>query len=477
MGKKKPAKGKGGFKEQLWTLLLEAVSRDNVLPLTSSCNLRCLFCSHLQNPPGVQTFSFAPLSEDWLKELIPLLDGSRKIIIGESSTRLCEGEPFTHPFFFEILKEIRRRFPRTPLQITTNGTCLTAEKVGKLASLNRPEQGAGIELIISLNSASLAQRSRIMGDPHPENVLRSLSLCRENGLSFHGSVVALPHLCGWEDLKETLYFLEEEGAMTTRVFLPGYTAYAHPSLRFAPSLWEELDTFLAGIREKIEHPLTLEPPVKKDLLAKVEGVIGSSPAREAGIKRGDLIVAVNGKKVVSGTDAFYRIQSAADPLVSINRPGRNEEVPLHAGDLAFRISKKAGRSSGLVFNADLHPRLFTEVRKAAAKGRGRPVLLLTSRVAAPLWEAAGRKGLLPEAIRISPVENLFFGGSICCAGLLTVADLRAHLEEVASGYGYPAEPLHVLVPLASFDRRGFDLCGEHYQGLDSHFPYFTFSFL
>lgn len=477
MGKKKPGEGKGSFGEQLWALLLEAVSRDNVLPLTSSCNLSCLFCSHRQNPPGVQTFSFAPLSPEWLKELIPLLDGSRKIIIGESSTRLCEGEPFTHPSILEILNEIRRHFPRTPLQITTNGTFLTAEIVEKLAALNRPGQGAEIELIISLNSASLAQRTRIMGDLHPENVLRGLSLCRENGLSFHGSVVALPHLCGWEDLAETLYCLEEEGAVTTRVFLPGYTSYARPSLRFDPSLWEELDIFLAGIREKIDHPLTLEPPVKKDLLARVEGVVRSSPAREAGLKRGDLIIDVNGKIVVSGVDAFYRIQNAANPLVSVNRPGKNEQFPMHTGNLTIRLSKKAGRSSGLVFNADLAPRLIEEVRKAAGKKRGAEVLLLTSRLAASLWDAARQKCLLPEEIRISPVENRFFGGSICCAGLLTVADLRAHLEGVISGLGNPAEPLHVLVPPAPFDRRGFDLCGEHYQDLCAHFPEFTFSFL
>ncbi len=265
--------------------------------------------------------------------------------------------------------------------------------------------------------------------------------------------------------------------MTSRVFLPGYTLYAHPSLRFAPSLWEELDIFLAGIREKIDHPLTLEPPVKKDLLARVEGVIGSSPAREAGIRKGDRIIAVNGETVVSGTAAFYRIQNASNPLVSVNRPGKNEHVPLHTGDLTFRISKKAGRSSGLVFNADLDPRLIEEVRRAAGKGRGEDVLLLTSRVAASLWEAAKRRSFLPDEIRISPVENRFFGGSICCAGLLTIADLQAHLEEVISGTSSLPKLLQVLVTSAPFDRRGFDLRGEHYLDLCARFPRFSFSFL
>ncbi len=477
MGKSGPGTGKGSYREQLWVLLLEAVSRDNVLPLTSSCNLHCLFCSHRQNPPGVQTYSFAPLSPDWLKELIPLLDGSRKIIIGESSTRLCEGEPFTHPSFYEVLKEIRRLFPRAPLQITTNGTCLTAAMVRELAALNKPEQGAGLELVISLNSASSLQRTRIMGDPNPGNALRGLSLCRENGLFFHGSIVALPHLSGWDDLAETLYFLEREGALTTRVFLPGYTAYAHPALHFDRSLWGELDLFLAGMREKLAHPLTLEPPVKKDLLARVEGVVRSSPASTAGIRTGDLILAVDEEKVLSGTDAFYRIQKATDPVLNVKRPEKKEPVPLHNGDLLIKIPKKAGRSSGLVFNADLDSRLIAAVAQGGERVHGGPVLLLTSPVAAPLWEAAARRSLLPEKIRISPVENRFFGGSICCAGLLTVADLQSHLEELIPGPDDPANSLRVLVPSAPFDRRGFDLRGEHYQDLCALFPQLSFSFL
>ena len=488
-------------REKLWTLLLEAVFKDNVLPLTSHCNLSCQFCSHRQNPPGVLAYYFAPLPWEQLEELIPFLDPSRKIIIGESSTRLCEGEPFTHPLFMEILSALRQRFPQTPLQITTNGTYLRADNVKEIAALTRAE--SILEFIISLNSASAEHRAGIMGDNSLDAVKGGLALLRENGIGFHGSVVALPHLTGWDDLEQTLYFLDREGALSTRIFLPGYTSYAQPGLRFPSSLWEELDDFIMKIREKITHPLTLEPPINRDLAARVQGVFPSSAAYIAGLRTGDLILSVNGEKVLSGKDAFERLQQAADPSVEVLRDGE------YTQDIEYIIPKKAGERTGLVFNADLDPHLITEVGKIGkgyggsncggdgnssgngnssnSSGNGnskssgdevKSVLLLTSFLAAPLWQAARNSLLLPENIEISIVENRFFGGSICCAGLLTIEDFQAHLSEIIPHFSNTANsPPIVLVPPAPFDRKGFDLLGVHCRELSERFPEVSFLFL
>ena len=92
----------------LQQLLVEAVRRHNVLPLTGRCNLSCCFCSHGQNPPGTQAYTFLPLEAERLLDLMPFLDPEQKIIIGESATRLREGEPLTHPDFFAILEQLRR---------------------------------------------------------------------------------------------------------------------------------------------------------------------------------------------------------------------------------------------------------------------------------------------------------------------------------------------------------------------------------
>jgi MoaA/NifB/PqqE/SkfB family radical SAM enzyme len=97
---------------ELQRLLVEAVREHNVLPLTGRCNLSCLFCSHRFNPPGTEAFSFGPLAIELLGELAAYLDPQQKIIIGESATRLREGEPLTHLRFMDLLKELRTRYPR-----------------------------------------------------------------------------------------------------------------------------------------------------------------------------------------------------------------------------------------------------------------------------------------------------------------------------------------------------------------------------
>ena len=79
-----------------YTYLVEA-ARKNILPLTSYCNVRCVFCSHKQNPDGVLIHRLPSLPVAKVEELVQLLDPREKVVIGESATRLVEGEPFTHP--------------------------------------------------------------------------------------------------------------------------------------------------------------------------------------------------------------------------------------------------------------------------------------------------------------------------------------------------------------------------------------------
>ncbi len=146
-------------------ILWEAAIKENVLPLTSACNLRCVFCSNLQNPRGVRVYHVPHLSLPLALNLIPRLDPRRKIIIGEAATRISEGEPFTHPHVWQALEAVRERYPQTPLQITTNGTFLNREAVQRLAGMGR------LEVNLSLNSATPGGRRLLMGDRNPERAL------------------------------------------------------------------------------------------------------------------------------------------------------------------------------------------------------------------------------------------------------------------------------------------------------------------
>ncbi len=460
--------------QKVWALMLEAISADNILPLTSGCNLDCLFCSHSQNPPGVASYRFSPIPPALLDQLISYLNPGRKIVIGESTTRLCEGEPFTHPYFLGVLQKLKRHFPHTPVQLTTNGALLNQNNIAELAGLR---EAGGLEMVVSLNSCSPDGRKKVMRDNNPANVLNGLYFCRERGIPFHGSVVALPHLLGWKDMEDTLCFLEEAGALTTRVFLPGYTRMAGPEMRFAPSLWEELCAFLEEMQERLEHPVIPEPSPKKDLSACVEGVIRNSPAHKAGLQYGDVIVSIDGAAVATAVEAFQTMKKKAAPVLHVERPGKKKGTSsgAPAETIEFTLFKEKDAPPGAVFYHDLDPHL---IKKAGGKmqtsGGGGFQLMLTSSVAHPLWVSARDKGLLPTSVIIRSTQNLFFGGSICSAGLLVLSDFTYELDRVICEEGLPGQ---VLLPSISFDRGGFDLLGRHYSELFDCYPKLSFSFL
>lgn len=78
-------------------LILESAAQSNILPIISTCNVQCRFCSNRQNPPLAETLSMPPVSLELVDEALSLMDPGKPVVIGESVTRLTEGEPFVHP--------------------------------------------------------------------------------------------------------------------------------------------------------------------------------------------------------------------------------------------------------------------------------------------------------------------------------------------------------------------------------------------
>lgn len=431
----------GGDARKHW---LYAARECNVLTLTSRCNVQCLFCSHRQNPPEVLTYTLPPLSVEEIKAQIDLLSPRHKIIIGESATRICEGEPFTHPQIRSILSLVRDKHSRTPLQITTNGILLTKEYGPILGALHP------LELIISVNSTEPSHRVEIMGKAAGELPL-ALELCRDFNIPFHGSIVAMPHRTGFADLHRTLCHLEEVGALSVRIFLPGFTRLAPPGLRFGRELVGELEAFVTREASNLGIPVTLEPPLLQDLIPLVKGVIADSPADRSGIRKGDMVLRVAGQSPFSRAEAFAVIKRGSNPSLTLQR---REEV------LERTIWKGAGEASGLVMDFDLERRTVELIQRAAASLDPKKVLLLTSEFAYPLMKQA----MAPagEGIRVRKVQNLFFGGSIGCSGLLTVRDL---LRAAREGLDKAAIEL-ILVPGLAFDISGRDLTGASYLDME-----------
>jgi NifB/MoaA-like Fe-S oxidoreductase len=270
----------------------------------------------------------------------------------------------------------------------------------------------------------------------------------------------MPHLVGWDDLVETVRYLEQQGAETIRLFLPGYTRLAGPELRFEQSFREEIDLFLMRLRGELEVPLTIEPPLIKDLHPVVAGVIANSPAAAAGVRAGDVIQTVGGLPALTRVQAFKMVLEAGCPEIAVSRGGRI---------YVLNFKKKPGERSGLVMDYDLDPVLIENVGRAVRRHGVTEAAALVSELAAAVISLGIKRFLKDDmAVKVLPVKNRFFSGSIGAAGLLTVEDFKISLEEyLIDNPG--KKPGIILLPSLAFDRQGKDLTGRSYLELEKYF--------
>ena len=431
------------YKKQL---LLQTAHKFNILPVTSICNISCIFCSHKQNPSNVQVDSFGNLSIETIDLLLPFLDKKKKIIIGESATKLIEGEPFCNPYFKEILSKLRHMFPDTALSITTNGTALDDEWFKFLADI-KP-----LEINYSINCINPKSRKAIMGSKiinDPRYVLEKLAA---HSITYHGSLVAMNWLTGWKELEETIALVEKNAGSTIRVFLPGYTKLALQNLRFPQSYVQELRDNVEKLRKKYNIPITLEPPFINHLEPEIIGVIQGSPAALCGVSKGDIIKQVDNMNVLTRYDAFNLVKKKGNTNLKLFREGTEVQV---------EILKKAGESSGLVMDYDIDSSIKEDVTRIYTRNKKEKVWIFASKLGTPILKALLRD--MEEKIEIVETENLFFGGSIMCAGLLTVDDFLMTYEKIKIRI---KQKDILILPAIAFDQQGKDLTGRFYYEIE-----------
>ncbi|MCR4397907.1 MAG: radical SAM protein [Firmicutes bacterium] len=434
--------------------LLYASHSAGVLPITSECNLGCVFCSNRFNPPGVEAVSLPARGVDELRDSLDQLAGATRIVLGESATRICEGEPLTHPAFERILCMVRDRYPDIPLRVTTNGTLLTEALARRLSSLG------DIEVTVSLNSTSAAVRRALMRDDDPARVLDGIRRLHDWGVRFHGSVVVLPHGPGAEDALETVRFLGSHGARTCRLLVPGYTrCVSSPEFSVPRTAVERLARCAS---EWTTMPVTVEPPIPRDLSATIDGVIAGSPAQRAGLRRGDRILAVDGARPESKVHAFEAIYCGGEPVIEVERRAGGR-----AQRFGVKLDKRPREAPGIVMEHDVDVSRVREAVMSAARMWSAPVFIssgLGIRAVRVAMASLGGMGGEWSTSRLFQARNSFFGGNIGCAGLLTVSDVSQVLEGLKRrGIVFDA----VVIPGEFLDRRGRDITGRPYTDIES----------
>lgn len=427
-------------------LMLFSAQQANILPLTSACNVNCIFCSNRQNPAGVEVYTIAPQKIDDIKECLQFMDESRPVVIGESATRICEGEPFTHPNIKDILRLVRRRLPNALIQITTNGSLLDENMVSFLSGLGN------VIVYLSLNSSNPGVRRTLMRDKLAEQAVRCVNLLNQVDIEFHGSIVAMPHIYGYEDLEESIRYLAREGARTVRVFIPGYTRLAPDTLRFPPDLPERVRCLVSGLRSEAGTPVTCEPPGLTGLKPEIAGVISGSPAERAGMRPGDVIKIIDGYRPYSRVDAFNRLKESNNPEVFVEQEGTVFNCVLE---------KVKGQSPGVVMEYDLGPE-WEYAGNVARRNRAERVLIVTSGLAREVVARSMHIFGRDFEWRVIAAPNRFFGGSIGAAGLLVAGDMIAAVKEFLHDHPDWIPDL-VLLPPVAFDHRGRDLTGHFYR--------------
>lgn len=431
---------------ELSQLITYSAVDSNILPITSRCDAHCIFCSHKNNPPDINVYSakVRPLAE--IHHTMAFLRRDRVITIGESASNIIEGEPFTHPQFAQILTTLRTLFPETPVSITTNGHHLTAETVGLLKRLG------GVTLSVSINSASIEGRRILMGDDEEQSraVIEGIRLLRLSGIGFGASMVAMPNITGWEDIENTILFLVENGASDIRVFMPSFSEWADMSLFPEPSaIYPQLREFIERLSKDLPCPVLLEPSYVRDLTPVISGVVKDSLAWKSGVRRGDVVLSVNGERPRCRVEAWNMLLPAGEHQVRLKSGGKEIGA-------VWAYDRDGG--SGLTFEYDFDPRRAEELGRLINSEPGLSLLLTSEFGNEVVGQAVKLAGVQDGRALIIPVKNLTFGGSIKAAGLLTSDDYIAAFDSLGN-----TDAAQLILPSESFNSVGRDLKGRHYS--------------
>lgn len=436
---------------QVNQMIVDSVRDLNILPVTSICDTSCIFCSHKNNPPDIDAINIGSLTLGQVESLYRYIDPRKMITIGESASPIIEGEPFVNKEIFKILKSIRKNFPQSPISLTTNGHYLTEESVSFLKNIGN------IVLSVSVNSLDPSLRRILMkGDESRSMQTREgIVLLSKYGIPYFGGIVAMPNITGYDDISDTIRFLDKNNCISVKLFMPGYSKFADPGIfPDTDGLYDTLQAFIKNIETEITCPVLLEPSLPKDLTPSISAVARSSPAYNAGVHKGDVILSVNGRKPRSRVEAFDMIGMSNDIELVIQR---NEQI------LNFKIIY-SDEGIGLACDYDFDMSRADHIKELVDTANGKVLGLCSEYGHGILKNVLDAMDINEDEMDLFPVRNTTFGGSIKSSGLLTADDyIIAYRRYLRTN----PKPAGILLPWESFSSIGLDLKGKSYKQLEN----------
>jgi uncharacterized Fe-S cluster-containing radical SAM superfamily protein len=448
----------------------------------SRCNIRCAFCYNRGNPPSFALGSLHRPPEDEYHEMMTRL----RYFNPRAGLSLYPSlgdiyEVLEHPYILNVLRPLRASSDK-PFRIGTNGAALTPEFIEKLVEL-KP-----VYLYISVNSVADAEEFKTMGDGTlriPVSVLRKL---REAGIPYAVVVVPWPVKRSLHEvldsLAETMDLAQSCDAHLVEINLPGHTRCFSERLLFdLDEVWSAAVARVRELRDKYRTPMVAMPamyeenlyePVKN--LPSVMGLVENSPAGRAGIRRGDVIVRIDGIRIISRPQARDLLSMVKDKgkgqvPITVDREGEELVIPVDIGCHAYPYSPEIDQHLGIVFLGTGLRLGYIEALKNLIDERGaRRVLFLSSVLVKPVFRQLLSESPLFAGSEISldievPANNLL-GGNIFMGDLLTVQDfIDAIKKYVREADGRPDL---VVIPSSPFNLGawGRDLTGKCYLEIE-----------
>ncbi len=449
---------------KIMNYILYSEAEHNVLPLCSLCHNGCVFCSHKNIGRSDYLYGFYDYKRetDEIIEHIDFLDPSKKVFIGESATKIFEGEPFLFKGLMEVLKAVRKRVKKSAISITTSGGFITDEFFDAAASLGP------VEMNFSLNSFDEKIRDKIVLDKKTQRVFANFErLCAMGDyLKLSVSLMAInekttPVESLLEDIRKLRLYSK---VSVIKVFLPRFAE--NQFLNFFTDYGafrdycEKVKSSFANINGGGGAPVILEP-LEPDCGGEiiVHSVMAGSKAAEVFIKPGDRIKEVNGAAPVSKTHAYKLITSSKKRVLvtvedSAGGPPKN---------IVFsEYNAERDGACGIVFTADMPAQTIEKLKHAGEviAENGKRGIIVTTPLSLGYIRGVLERFEIP-ALEAAAFKNCRFGGNIDCVGLLTLNDIKLNIGLDAFESLRKDKTAALVLSSLMFDHLGYDLNGEN----------------